>query len=63
MLAAVEWARSRAAIIEMAMPGPHPALKTLLAAGFRIDGVETYCASVPTLIDPARYLGSGGDLF
>jgi GNAT superfamily N-acetyltransferase len=63
VLAAVEWARSRAAIIEMAIPGPHPALKTLLASGFRIAGVDTYCASVPTLIDPTRYLGSGGDLF
>ena len=63
VLAAVQWARSRAAVIEMAVPGPHPALRTLLAAGFRIAYVETYCASVPTLIDPARYLGSGGDLF
>jgi GNAT superfamily N-acetyltransferase len=63
VLAAVEWTRSRAAVIEMAVPGPHPALKTLLAAGFRIASVETYCASVPDLIDPSRYLGSGGDLF
>ena len=61
--AAVQWARSRAAIIEMAVPGPHPALGTLFAAGFRITGVETYCATVPELIDPSRYLGSGGDLF
>ena len=47
----------------MAVPGPHPALGTLLTAGFRITGVETYCAYRPELIDPARYLGSGGDLF
>jgi GNAT superfamily N-acetyltransferase len=61
--AAVHWARSRAAVIEMAVPGPHPALGTLFAAGFRITGMETYCATVPDLIDPSRYLGSGGDLF
>ncbi len=63
VLAAVHWARSHGAVIEMAVPGPHPALGTLLTAGFTIANVETYCASVATLIDPARYVGSGGDLF
>lgn len=63
VLEAVEWARSHATIIEMAVPGPHPALGTLLATRFRITSVETYCSSVPELIDPSRYLGSGSDLF
>jgi GNAT superfamily N-acetyltransferase len=63
VLAAVRWARSRGAFIEMGVPGPHPALGTLLTAGFSITYVETYCASAATLVDPARYIGSGGDLF
>jgi ribosomal protein S18 acetylase RimI-like enzyme len=63
VLAAVHWARSRGAIIEIAVPGPHPVLGTLLAAGFTITYVETYCASAATLVNPARYVGSGGDLF
>ena len=63
VLTAVQWTRARGGVIELAVPGPHPALGPLLAGGFTITGVETYCASVATLIDPARYVGSGGDLF
>jgi ribosomal protein S18 acetylase RimI-like enzyme len=63
VLAAVHWARSRGAIIEIAVPGPHPVLGMLLAADFTITYVETYCASAATLVNPARYVGSGGDLF
>ena len=63
VLAAMHWARSRGAVIEMAVPGPHPALGTFLTAGFTIAYLETYCASIATLVDPARYVGSGGDLF
>lgn len=63
VLAAVHWVRSRGAFIEIAVPGPHPALETLLTAGFNITYVETYCASTAALVDPTRYIGSGGDLF
>jgi hypothetical protein len=63
VLTAVHWARSHGAFIEIAVPGPHPALRTLLMAGFRITYVETYCATTATLVDPARYIGSGSDLF
>jgi GNAT superfamily N-acetyltransferase len=61
--AAVAWARARSADVELAVPGPHPALKPLLDAGFAIEYVETFCASDPALVDPMRYVGSGGDLF
>ena len=54
---------SGAPVIELAVPGPQPALKPLLDAGFAIEYVETYCASDPVLVDPTRYVGSGGDLF
>lgn len=63
VLAAVGWARDRETVIELAVPGPHPALAPLLRAGFRIGYVETYCASDAGLVDPVRYVGSGGDLF
>jgi GNAT superfamily N-acetyltransferase len=63
VLAVVDWARTRGAFFEIAAPGPHPALAALLEARFRIVYVETYCASDEALVDPRRYLGSGGDLF
>jgi len=58
--AAVEWARRRVGIVRMVIPGPHPALAPLLAAGFRITDVETFVSSaVPAFVDPTRYVGSG----
>lgn len=62
-LAAVRWARERAPRLEISAPGPHPALPELLEAGFRIDYIETFCATSPRLSHPDRYVGSGGDLF
>jgi GNAT superfamily N-acetyltransferase len=63
--AVVDWARSRGSYLEIAVPGPHPALAPLLEARFRIVYVETFCAGDADgmLIDPGRYVGSGGDLF
>lgn len=63
VLASVAWASQRAPRLEIALPGPHPALPGLLAAGGQIDYIETYCASLPNMVDPERYAGSGGDLF
>jgi hypothetical protein len=63
VLAAVARARGQGSVVEIAVPGPHLALAPLLTVGFRIIYVETYCASTPALIDPALYIGSGGDLF
>jgi GNAT superfamily N-acetyltransferase len=62
--AAVAWALPLGPVLDLAVPGPHPALAPLLEAGFRITYVETFCASAPDgAPDPRRYLGSGGDLF
>lgn len=63
VLAAVAWALPHGPIVDVAVPGPHPALAPLLAAGARIIYVETFCASDPSLVDPTRYLGSGSELF
>jgi GNAT superfamily N-acetyltransferase len=62
--AAVEWARPRAETLRLAVPGPHPALPTLLAAGLRIAEIETFlCSGETPFTDGRRYLPSGGTLF
>lgn len=60
VLAAVTWARQRAEVIRVSIPGPHPALAPLLAAGFEIVYVETYCASgEEPIFDPSHFVSSG----
>ncbi len=64
VLAAVEWAYARANTLRLAVPGPHAALPTLLAAGLRIVGIETFLSSREApFVDGRRYLPSGGTLF
>lgn len=62
-LAAATWARARAPRLEITVPGPHPALKPLLEAGFHIHYIGTVCASASVRIPPGRYIASGEDLF
>jgi GNAT superfamily N-acetyltransferase len=38
------------------LPGPHPALRHLLDAGFRISDKDTFMASEPNLVDPTRHI-------
>lgn len=40
--------------VQATSPVPHPALRTLLEAGFRILDRDTYLASKPDLVDPTR---------
>ncbi|MEI4884025.1 hypothetical protein, partial [Klebsiella pneumoniae] len=64
VLTAVEWARRRASIVDINIPGPHAAIVPLLSAGFRIIEVETFCSTEDTpFVDVQRYVSSGGDLF
>jgi hypothetical protein len=64
VLAAIEWARSRAAVLTISLTGPHAAIVPLLAAGFRVVEVETFCSTAETpFVDVQRYVSSGGDLF
>ena len=59
----VVWAASRTSIMEMRIPGPHPALPALLDAGFKITYIETFFSAGDPFIDPARYIPGGGALF
>ncbi|MCL4517041.1 MAG: GNAT family N-acetyltransferase [Firmicutes bacterium] len=54
---AVDWARSRATMLRISVPGPHLSLQPLLKAGFRITYLETFLAtSNDKLPDPSCYL-------
>jgi ribosomal protein S18 acetylase RimI-like enzyme len=45
-----------------AVPGPHPAVATLLEAGARIGDTDTFCATDPDLLDTERLFPSPGML-
>ncbi|GHO48355.1 GNAT family N-acetyltransferase [Ktedonospora formicarum] len=63
VLAAVDWARQRAAILRIDVPGPHPSLALLLKAGFRITYVETFVSNASTpFFDSQCYIASGSEL-
>jgi hypothetical protein len=63
-LAAVVWARARAEVVRIDVPGPHPALAPLLDAGCRITYVETFVSSASQpFFDAQRYIPSGSTLF
>jgi GNAT superfamily N-acetyltransferase len=64
VLAAVAWARPRASVLCIDVPGPHPGLAALLDAHFRITYVETFMSAAHTpFLDPRCYVGSGGTFF
>jgi GNAT superfamily N-acetyltransferase len=44
------------------VPGPNPAVRPLLEAGFTIEDRDTFMASEPDLVDPARLLPNPGML-
>ncbi len=64
VIAAVRAVRGTERRIRIGVPGPHPALRDLLALGFTIAELDTFCATPGALaFDPTRYLPSGGALF
>jgi hypothetical protein len=63
-LAAVTWAKQRAEVLRIDVPGPHTALAPLLNGGFQIIYNETYLSSAATpFFNARRYIASGSDLF
>lgn len=64
VLALVTRARAYGERLEILMPGIHPALGTLLEAGFQIADIETFlCAGPAPFVDGSCYVPSGGGLF
>ena len=62
LLAAVRHGAGDVAVSGACLPGPSPVLPDLLAAGFRVVDCDTYLASNPGLVDPARELVNTGIL-
>jgi GNAT superfamily N-acetyltransferase len=60
------WAALRRAArggpVMVCIPGPNPAVRPLLEAGFRIEDHDTFMASGPDLLDPVRLLPNPGML-
>jgi GNAT superfamily N-acetyltransferase len=57
--ALVSWAAQRSAKLRVALPGPHPAFRMLLEAGFRVVDQDIFLSTDPALIDPERYVTAG----
>jgi GNAT superfamily N-acetyltransferase len=55
LLAALQPKDGQAAVC---LPGPHPAVRALLAAGWRVAEFDLYMASEPGLLDPIRAVPS-----
>ena len=60
VLAAVARCMARGEMLDVTVPGPHPALPVLLELGVRIDDKDIYCAGPTDPIDPAYRLVNGG---
>ena len=45
---------------QVCLPAPHPAVRALLAAGWRFDEFDLFMASEPGLLDPCRAIPSPG---
>lgn len=60
--AVVSWTAERARKIRLSVPGPHPALRMLIDAGFRVVDHETFLSTTHTVVDPERYVTSGDQL-
>lgn len=61
VLAATNWARQRAELVRIDVPGPHPCLAPLLERGFHIIYVETF-HTTGSFFDARCYIPSGSDL-
>ena len=40
------------------LPGPHPAVRPVLAAGWHVDAMDIFMATDPGLLDPRRAVPS-----
>jgi hypothetical protein len=49
-----------AQLAHVCLPAPHPAVRALLAAGWRFDEFDLFMATEPELLDPRRAVPSAG---
>lgn len=54
VVAAASAAAGLSSLTWLTVPGPHPGLPVLLAAGYRITDTDTFCAEVDGMVDPTR---------
>jgi GNAT superfamily N-acetyltransferase len=47
-------------VVRVCLPAPHPAVRPLLAAGWRVDEFDLFMATEPGLLDPRRAVPSPG---
>lgn len=58
VMAVLSWLEPADGQARVCLPAPHPATRSLLAAGWRVEDLDLYMASEPGLIDPRRSVPS-----
>jgi hypothetical protein len=52
VIAVLSWLEPADGQAHVCLPAPHPAVRRLLAAGWKVSEFDIYMASEPELIDP-----------
>jgi GNAT superfamily N-acetyltransferase len=58
VLAALTALPAESGLARVCLPGPHPAVRPLLAAGWRVEEFDLFMATEPSLLDPRRAVPS-----
>jgi hypothetical protein len=58
VLAALAGLPAESGLARVCLPGPHPAVRPLLAAGWRVEEFDLFMATEPSLLDPRRAVPS-----
>ena len=58
VLAVLATVASEGGMARVCLPGPHPAVRPLLAAGWRVEEFDLFMATEPDLLDPRRAVPS-----
>lgn len=60
VIAVLSWLKAAGGRAQVCLPAPHPAVRRLLAAGWKVSDLDLYMASEPGLIDPLRTVPAPG---
>ena len=58
VLAVLAGLEADSGLARVCLPGPHPAVRAVLAAGWRVEEFDLYMATEPDLLDPRRAVPS-----